>query len=146
MTIKKIKTLCTLGIATALMGCAATTPGYKAQNIRGNEPAILVSGTRAFTGSACLATIVIDGAVAGTVGPYEMLAVRVPPGPHLLRWDKKAQGACPTDQEGLAMKLITVKDTPVSVRLEIRGTGKMFIPVAGAFAEPEYRIALESEE
>ena len=132
-------------LALWVAGCAATSPNYKPPNLKGSEPAIVVSGTRAFTGSACLSRIVIDGVVAGTVGPQETLVIPSKPGQYFIRWDLGGAGLCPL-KEDLAHRLVIVKDGPVLLKLDISGTGKAFIPIAGMFTRPEYRILAEGED
>lgn len=145
MTSTKPLRLLTFPAILLAYGCAATTAGYKPPDIRGNEPGIVVVGTRAAAGAGCLATIVVDGEAVGTVGAEETLAIRLAPGPRLVRWDINGSGFCQA-REGLATRLVTVKSSPLVIRLNIGGMGKLLIPVAGMFARPEYRILLEGEE
>lgn len=122
-----------------------TSQSYHTPSIKGSEPSVVVSGSRGFTGSGCLATIVIDGTVAGTVGAYETLAVPVQPGPHFVRWDIKGGGLCGA-REDLAHRMVTVTNSPVLLKLDIGGLGKSLIPIVGLFSQPEYRILREDEE
>ena len=128
-----------------LGGCAATTPHYQPPAISGNEPMIVVSGTKAFSGSGCLSTIVIDGKAVGTVGAYEACATQVEPGQHFVRWDVVGGGLC-GHTEDIAHRLVTIKDGPVLLKLDISGLSKAFIPIYGLFTQPEYRILMEGEE
>ncbi len=132
-------------ISSCVVGCAATSQNYKPPNLKESEPAIVVSGTRAFAGSACLSTIVVDGVSAGTVGPQETLVIPSKPGQYFVRWDLGGACLCPF-KEDLAHRLVTVKEGPVLLKLDISGVGKLFIPIVGLFTSPEHRILAEGEE
>jgi hypothetical protein len=134
-----------LAVSLCCVGCAATSPNYKPPNLKGSESAIVVSGTRAFAGSACLSSIAVDGETAGTVGPQETLVIPLKPGQYFVRWDLGGSGLCPL-KEDLAHRLVIVKDGPVLLKLEISGMGKAFIPIVGMFTRPEHRILAEGEE
>jgi hypothetical protein len=134
-----------LAVVGCLTGCVATSPNYRAPTVKGNESAIVISGTKGFTGSACLSTVVVDGVIAGTVGPQETLVMPMKPGQYFVRWDSGGAGLCPLTED-LAHRLVIVKDGPVLLKLDISGMGKAFIPIVGMFTQPEYRILAAGEE
>ena len=140
-----INKLSLLTLTICFAGCAATSPNYKAPSVKGGVPAIVISGTRAVTGSACLSTIVVDGEVAGTVGPQETLVIPTKLGQYFVRWDLGGGGLCPL-KEDLAHRLVVVKDGPVLLKLDVSGMGKAFIPIVGMFTRPEHRILVVGEE
>lgn len=140
-----MRTTDALAIVFLLSGCAATSPNYKPPHIKGNEPAIVISGARVPQGSACLSTILIDGEVAGTVGSYETLVIPIKPGKYFVRWDRGGTGLCPL-AENLAHRLVVVDNSPVLLKLDISGTSKVLIPVVGAFLPPSHRILAEGED
>jgi hypothetical protein len=71
--------------------------------------------------------------------------VRLDPFICCVRWDVVDGGLC-GHTEDIAHRLVTVKDGPVLLKLDIGGLGKPFIPIYGLFAQPEYRILVEGEE
>lgn len=130
-----------LVILMLLVGCAST-PNYAPPKLSGSDSGIIIVGTRTSFGAACLSSIIIDGKQVGTVGSEETFSIRLLPGSYLLRWD--IGGICP-NKEG-PTRLITVESRPIIVKLSISGIGKTFIPFAGLFIRPDYRILLEGEE